>query len=263
MPSPPAASTTCTATYTLTQADVDADVVDNTATASGTPPTGAPVTATDSVEIVVGAPIGVALDKQATTPTSSVAGGRITYSFTVTNTGNVTLDPISVTDPVLGPVTCPATPLAPGATVDCTPINYTLTQADVDAGHKANTATAVGVGRGTLTEPAIDSTDTAIASGPAITLDKVAGTPSGSTAGSTIGYTFLVTNSGNVTLTGIAVTDPKVGAVSCPVVTLAPGESTTCAVTYTISQADVDAGTVDNSATAAGTAPTGDSGHRR
>ena len=181
------------------------------------------MTATDSVEITIDAPIGVALDKQATTPTSNVPGGTITYSFTVTNTGNVTLDPISVTDPVLGPVTCPAAPLAPGATVNCTPVSYTLTQADVDAGHKANTATAVGVGRGSLTAPATDNTDTPIVPGPAITLDKVAGTPSGSTAGSTIGYTFLVTNSGNVTLTGIAVTDPTVGAVSCPIVDAGTG----------------------------------------
>ncbi|HEY3338144.1 MAG TPA: GEVED domain-containing protein [Propionicimonas sp.] len=253
----PATATTCTATYTITQDDVDTDVVDNTATVSGTPPTGAPVTATDSVEITVGAPMGVALDKQATTPTGSAAGDRITYSFSVTNTGNVTLDPVSVSDPVLGPVTCPVAPLAPGATVDCTPITYTLTQADVDAGHKANTATAVGVGVGTLTAPAIDSTDTPIAAGPAITLDKIAGTPSGATAGSTIDYTFVVTNSGNVTLTEVDVADDKVGTVSCPVTTLAPGESTTCAATYAITQAEVDAGTVDNSATTEGTAPTG------
>ncbi|MEZ5191684.1 MAG: hypothetical protein R2734_03645 [Nocardioides sp.] len=37
-----------TATHALTQADVDAGVVDNTATATGTDPNGTDVTATDS-----------------------------------------------------------------------------------------------------------------------------------------------------------------------------------------------------------------------
>ncbi len=40
----PQASTTCTGTYTVTQADIDAGSITNTATASGTPPTGPPVT---------------------------------------------------------------------------------------------------------------------------------------------------------------------------------------------------------------------------
>ena len=34
--------------------------------------------------------------------------------------------------------------------------------------------------------------------------------------GELISYEFLVTNEGNVTLTGITVTDPKVSPISCP-----------------------------------------------
>ncbi|MEZ5191693.1 MAG: hypothetical protein R2734_03690 [Nocardioides sp.] len=52
----------------------------------------------------------------------------------MTNTGNVTLDPVTVDDPTVGPVTCPVGPLAPGDSVTCGPVTYTLTQADVDAG---------------------------------------------------------------------------------------------------------------------------------
>src|SRR5690606_28762232 len=49
-----------------------------------------------------------------------------------------------------------------------------------------------------------------------------------STDGNTVEYTFTVTNTGNVTMTGVSVTDPK---ITDPIVleetTLAPGESTT------------------------------------
>ncbi|MFN8191649.1 MAG: hypothetical protein U0R78_14635 [Nocardioidaceae bacterium] len=56
-----------------------------------------------------------------------------------------------------------------------------------------------------------------------ITLDKQAGTPSGATAGlSTIVYSFVVQNTGNVTLTSVGVND-LVGTLSCPATSLAPG----------------------------------------
>ena len=80
---------------------------------------------------------------------------------------------------------------------------------------------------------ASDSTDTPITAGPSISLDKQAGVPTGNTAGDTIDYTFLVANTGNVTLTSVGVSDPKVGTVSCPASTLLPGESMTCTATYT------------------------------
>ena len=79
-----------------------------------------------------------------------------------------------------------------------------------------------------------------------LTIDKQAGVPTGSSVGDTIGYTFLVRNTGNVTLTNVNVSDPQVGSVSCPATTLAPGAQMTCTATYTLTQADIDAGTVDN-----------------
>ncbi|MCB0906356.1 MAG: hypothetical protein KDB63_04465, partial [Nocardioidaceae bacterium] len=258
----PGQSTTCTATYTITQADVDAGVVDNTATATGTPPSGmtAP-TATASRSVTLTRTPGISLDKQAGGLTDLDANGpdagdTILYSFVVTNTGNVTLTTVGVSDPKVGAVTCPTTTLAPGVSTTCTK-TYTLTQADVDAGHVANTATATGTPPSGLTPPtSSDSTDTTVTPGPAITLVKTAGVPSGTTAGSTIAYTFLVTNTGNVTLTSVGVADAKVGAVTCPATTLAPGASMTCTATYTLTQADVDAGSVSNTATASGTSPT-------
>ena len=135
----------------------------------------------------------------------------------VTNTGNVTLDPVSVDDPTVGAVDCPVSSSAPGASTTCT-ATYVLTQADVDAGHVANSATVSGSPPTGADVTAVDTTDTAIVAGPAVGLVKTAGAPSGNAAGDTIDYSFVVTNTGNVTLDPVSVDDPLVGAVAvrCP-----------------------------------------------
>ena len=70
-----------------------------------------------------------------------------------------------------------------------------------------------------------------------------------------INYSFTLTNTGNVTLTGIAVSDPLAGPVTCMAMSLAPGASTTCTASYTITQSDVDAGGVENTATVTASSP--------
>src|SRR5207302_853278 len=70
--------------------------------------------------------------------------------------------------------------------------------------------------------------------------------------GDTIAYSYVVKNTGNVTLAGpFTVSDNKATVVTCPATTsLAPNASITCTATYTITQADLDAGSVTNKATA-------------
>ncbi|MEA1908894.1 MAG: hypothetical protein U9N43_07695, partial [Euryarchaeota archaeon] len=77
--------------------------------------------------------------------------------------------------------------------------------------------------------------------------------------GDTLTYTFSVTNDGNVNLDPVSVTDPMtgLGALSCDATSLAPGESMTCTAIYMVTQADVDAGSIYNMATATGTPPIG------
>ncbi|UAL28750.1 DUF11 domain-containing protein [Nocardioides rotundus] len=267
-PLAPGETRTCTATYTVTQDDIDAGSVSNTATASGTAPSGVPnpTSAPDDTVTPVDSTSGISLDKSAVLRDGNAnnaadVGEVIDYTFAVTNDGGVTLTDVRIDDPKVGPVTCP-TRIAPGATVTCQ-ASYTVTQADVDAGTIVNTATAVArTPSGESLRSAPDTTRTPTDRTAALTLDKRGTLADGdgdglADVGETVNYSFIVENTGTTTLTGLSVTDPKVTGVSCPTTTLAPGATTTCTATYTVTQGDLDAGGVANTARATATPPTG------
>jgi hypothetical protein len=164
----PGASVTCTAdkTYTVTQADVDAGKVVDTATATGTTPDGTVSPPSDPSTVTIPAVVGVptvSIVKTATvTPAADQGGAKIgdtiALSYLVTNTGNITDKTVTVTDPTGGAVTCPtpaAPGLAPGASETCTANSpHTVTQADVTAGKFTDTATATGLDVQGVTSPA-------------------------------------------------------------------------------------------------------------
>ncbi|MBM7519112.1 DUF7507 domain-containing protein [Nocardioides nitrophenolicus] len=280
----PQETTTCTTDqpYVITTDDVTAGTVDNTATATGTDPDDGTVTSNeDSTSTPVQTPdpklrleksAGAVRDVDGSGTVS--AGDTIAYTFTVTNTGNVPIRDVVVSDPMLSAagitITCDPTTLAPGAAANCAADDdYEITQDDVDAGHVVNVATARGTDPdgGAVASPEDEATTTLP---PVIDLrlDKLAGAPtdangSGITdAGDTIRYTFTVTNQGNVTVRDIAIDDPRLAAagltVTCDPTTLAPQETATCTTDgdYVITADDVEAGTVDNTATATGVDPT-------
>ena len=143
----PGASTTCTADYFLTQADINAGSRANTATADSTqtPPTDTPiVTPLPQAPLLTQTKVGV-LDMTVVAPSNRAeVGDKINYTMTATNSGNVTLTGVTVVDPLIGTLVCaPVQPgtMLPGASMVCTG-SYTLTQADINAGSRANTATA-------------------------------------------------------------------------------------------------------------------------
>lgn len=251
---------TCTGVHTITQAEMDNGVVNNTATAEGTPPGSARVSSSPDSATVPLAPLpALVLDKTAGAPTASGgalpavtdAGDTIAYSFVVTNNGNVTLNNISVGDPLPGmpPITCPPGQLAPGSSTPCSTVIYTITQADMDAGQVVNTATGQGTPPSGPNATGDDSTTTPLTAGPAMTVTKAANPTTYSNVGQSISYSYAVTNTGNVTLSALTIADDRIATVSCPVTTLAPGAGTTCTAAYLITQADLDAGSVTNTAT--------------
>ena len=242
----PSAEIECSATYTITQADLDRGFITNTAAGHAFFKS-APVQSDDSVATVNAvANKQLSLSKTASPLTYAHAGETINYQYVIKNIGNVTLSgPFSITDNKAS-VTCPPGDLAPLATLTCS-ASYSVSQADVDFGSVTNTATA---SNGTVTSNKADATVEAVQNRD-LTLVKTASLATYKSVGQVIVYSYKLVNAGNVTLIGpFSVLDNKLGLITCPAGNLAPGDSLICTASYTVQQSDLDAGHVDNSATA-------------
>ncbi|MCH8614486.1 DUF11 domain-containing protein, partial [Arsenicicoccus dermatophilus] len=264
LPLAPGATATCSqGRYTLTQADLDGRTLVNTATATGVSATGKTATASSTVSRDLTLVPSLSLDKvagplvDANGDKRQDAGDTISYSFVVTNTGNVTLDPVTISDPTLNLllVPCGTGGLAPGATRTCPAVTYTVTQADADAGSVQNTASAQGRSPQGTTVGATDQTTTSLTPTESLAVDKVSGgivDANGNgrqDTGDTIRYTFTVTNTGSTTLSDVRMTDAKLGLtnLACGTGSLAPGATRSCpAYNYVLTAADADAGKVVN-----------------
>jgi uncharacterized repeat protein (TIGR01451 family) len=91
---------------------------------------------------------------------------------------------------------------------------------------------------------------------PTLTMKKTASPMIYTESGQTITYTYTVINSGKVDINApITVTDDKFGTITIPSPSsgiLSPASSIKGTATYTTTEADVDAGSVSNLATATG-----------
>jgi uncharacterized repeat protein (TIGR01451 family) len=251
-------SETCTGTYTVTQADVDNGSVTNTASATSTDSESNVVdTGSSSVTVLASfATSSLSLVKSTSSTGYGAAGNAIAYSYLVTNTGTTTENDVAVSDNLISDVSCPDSTLAPGASETCTG-SYTVTQADVDAGSVTNTATASATSGDPHTVTSNTSSVTVEASKRTTTLSlvKSSGSVAYTIAGQVIAYTYKVTNTGTTTENDVAVSDNLISDVSCPDASLAPGQSETCTGSYTVTQEDVDNGSITNTASATAKAP--------
>ncbi|MGG7034558.1 MAG: gliding motility-associated C-terminal domain-containing protein [Flavobacterium sp.] len=265
---------TATAIYTIQQSDIDAGEVTNSATVTATLPISGTITDISGTTMFNDTPTiitliqnpDIVLVKTGAINGTGVVGDIITYTFSITNTGNTTLTNIVVNDPMTGSVNLAVTPstLTPNATGIAT-ATYTIQQSDIDAGEVTNSAivTATLPITGTITDISGTTisndtpTVTTLTQNPDIALVKTGAISGTGTVGDIITYTFSITNTGNTTLTNVVVNDPLTGSVNLAVTpsTLAPNEIGTATATYTIQQSDIDAGEVTNSATVTATLP--------
>ncbi|MCE2790464.1 MAG: hypothetical protein LW630_11200 [Saprospiraceae bacterium] len=191
-------------------------------------------------------------------------GQTIQYAYHLTNTGDVDLTtPALIMDDVIGPVyPCGTWPLKHGETTTCY-ASYTINQNDINKGYVTNRAIASTY---YLDVPVFSNTDEATAVAiqlPQIHIDKIPSSINGipypakyKNAGDLISYRFLVTNTGNLTLHNIQVTDLKIpgspqylsGDIGNDQI-MQPAETWVYTGSCQVNQQDVDFGSFTNIAT--------------
>ena len=167
----------------------------------------------------------------------------MTWSYVVTNTGNAPLIGVVVTDDMgVSPVYVSGDTNG-DAVLDLDEVWVFEASGTAVAGQYANTGSVsgsveltdgglvpasdsdlshyFGVVAGIDIEKSTNGVDADVAPGPSIAV------------GDPVTWSYVVTNTGNVQLTGVSVVDSVLGAVSCPQDVLAVGESMTCTATGT------------------------------
>ena len=250
---------TCTAEHVVSQGDLDAGSYLNTACVDdgmGDGDTGADE-ACDNEDTPGSQSPELDIVKTDGGATYDEVGDVIQYSITATNTGNVTLHDVVVTDPNAVNLVCvPALPvadLAPGDDIVCT-AKHVVTQEDLDNGRYLNTACVddeMGEEDAGADE-ACDDEDTPGEQNPELDIVKTDGGATYDEVGDVIHYNIVATNTGNVTLHDVVITDPNAVNLVCvpalPVADLAPGDEIDCTAEHTVTQADIDAGSYLNTA---------------
>jgi uncharacterized repeat protein (TIGR01451 family) len=250
------------ATHTVTQSEIDAGTaLVNTAhvvTTEVPGPTNAAATTS-----VAGTKALTITKTQTSGPNPATAQGQVLgYTIAVHNTGTTTQTGVTVTDTLpsgsAGTLSGPVETLTgngifePNETWTYTG-SYTVTQANIDA--DTSLVNTVRVITTQVPGPTSATATTPVAGTKALTITKTQTSgPNPATAqGQVLGYTIVVHNTGTATQTGVTLTDMlpggSAGTLSGPVETLTangifePNETWTYTGSYTVTQANIDAGT--------------------
>jgi uncharacterized repeat protein (TIGR01451 family) len=220
-------------------------------------------------------------------------GDQITYDIVVTNTGNTSLTDVSITDTLTdldnGPLSLdnplvfdsstdinssfPATPTLKVGEAVTFKATFTVTQEQIDAGGVSNSAsvTANDPQNNSISDSTDNAVENVIVQSPSISVNKTVSvghmqdTEDETTTGDTINYTITVSNTGNVTLSDISITDlltdgnNQTLSLTTPnsfaSFVLAPGITEIIQASYIIEQSAADSGSVNNTASVNATTP--------
>lgn len=189
-------------------------------------------------------------------------GEKIKYEITVKNDGNVTVNNIKVSDPLLGKEWTVGE-LAPNAESKVFTGEYVVTEQDILNGSVVNEATATGESidpdvPGPEVTPGETTDETEKPNGHITVAKKTTSTPeNGNTyvLGETITYKITAKNDGNLTLTDVMVIDELTGLRETIEGNFEPGAERTFTTSHVVTTDDIQNGKVTNVATAEGTSP--------
>jgi uncharacterized repeat protein (TIGR01451 family) len=258
------ASATCTVPYSIIQDQIDAgDEIVMTFAMGGFPEiVGRVLSNETSATVSIEQRPAIKVTKTVVGDTTDLAlGDTVKYTIAITNDGNVTIPSLIVTDDMATSHDCTQLGrLFVEETIECS-AQYVITEADILAGEAVNTATVIAITRGgaELSAEASATVTTEVAAS-AISLETAVLNATGepienASLGDEITFSFEVTNTGNITVTGIAISDEMFTAADIEITAvgdLAPGESATATAIYTVTAADVEAGTITSDAMATG-----------
>ena len=214
-----------------------------------------PAQTSNSVTTIVNGTDDLQVYKIQTSVNPEQAGETVTFDVVIFNAGTNSQSGVTLTDPsaTLSLAACNPSlnspiPLAAGDSVTC-PVSHIVTQDEIDAGVYRNTATASsatfgsGVNSNTVTVNFLRFA--------ALDLYKGQSSFAPNVVGDVIVYNILATNTGNVELTNVTVTDPGAdpGSLDCGVsmpTTLAPDQQLSCTAVHTVTRADFAAKTFTN-----------------
>lgn len=248
------------AVLAVTQATPAFATIDNTATVNGTGPSGPMTPATDSVsvDVIDAAPATTVAKSWAflAGPTGDVngdgnvdPGDRVVYTYVVSNSGNVTLQDVGLTDAhdgvngalvwtnptVVNPDNVNADPatsgdsnnadgfgdgfwdvLGPGDVLTFT-AEYQVGAGDFTAANSSdgdidNTATVAALYNGSPVTPSTSLASVPLDNTPRFTLDKVADDITDRAVGDIVAYTYTIENTGNVPITNVTLADVENGS---------------------------------------------------
>ncbi|MEO8848041.1 MAG: hypothetical protein ABI440_05370, partial [Casimicrobiaceae bacterium] len=250
-----------TGSYIVTAADATAGSVNNTGSATSTQVPG-PVTNSVNTPVSPTPAPALSITKAVTGNSdpdrsgSVTTGDTLTYTVTATNSGNIPLTNVPVSDSLITPSNINCRNLAVGAT--CVLVGtYTVTPADSRAGVITNTARTMSneTGRSIFTT----TLNTPVNNMPALSVAKTLLSNSdpdrsGSvTEGDVLTYRVTATNSGNVPLTAVQVSDSKItpNSTTCP--SVAVGQTCVLTGTYAVTANDARRGSISNTGSASST----------